>query len=159
MPPRKISPIACALKELTKEGGVAEEEKNAYKVLRDALQLVPDGPLSVYREVSAFLFGRAKESVKQRTLVVIDNLFRKSRDFRSVLCAELRDFVSRSCNRCESNIKEINKNPIALTAISLLGKWDQRFGELYPTLRAMARYYKETVKILEPAGTLRVNFL
>jgi hypothetical protein len=159
MPPRKLSPVTCALKELTKEVVGVEEGKNSYAVLKEILQLSPEGARSVYRELSAILFGRAKGSVKLRALDVFDNLFRKSRDFRSLICSELRDFVSRCCNRCEGNVKDINKNPIALFAISLLGKWDQQFGEIYPPLRAMARFYKETVKILGPTGTLRVSCL
>jgi hypothetical protein len=95
---------------------------------------VSDGRIFAYRR-----FG---------VLRVLDELFTKSRLFRDSMVEALEPSVSRICMGKPSNQAEILRNEIAVAFLHVLHNWDVRFGDYYPILRSMARYYRYALRLI-----------
>lgn len=150
-----VPQIVVAIKEALNKDLSAEETKALHRVIKGHLQAEDGAAESLYKLIiHAFNSWRHKEKSKKRALAILDFTFNRSKDFRLSVCSKLRELIRKCCNGCENNSRDINSNPLALQLFMRIHDWDRAFGNFYPELRAVARYYRESVKVLDAEGVL-----
>jgi len=123
------------------------------------------------REAAHYLLIDATESKSHisrlRALNVIDTLFNRSKEFRTIISARMKD-IARSAgllkccsdgvvSGCVSSSSTTSPKALCFTRehakiveekVKLyIELWDIRFGALYPSLRAVSRYFKESLHL------------
>lgn len=158
---RKRAPAASVLFEKVikdaMEKDLSEEEHMAMGVAtRDYLTTELGGAEFLYKLLmKAISSTRCAETKKLRALHIMGYVFLKSKDFRTIVSCELRSIIRMCCAGGESNAAAINSNPLAVKLFSCLHNWDTSFGSYYPELRSVARYYRESVRVLDSSGVSR----
>jgi hypothetical protein len=92
--------------------------------------------------------ARVPATKRLGVLRVMDDLFKKSRLFRDATVDALHSSIRKICLGKESNQAEILRNEVAVAFLHVLHNWDARFGEYYPLLNSMARYYRNAVRVI-----------
>ena len=139
------------------EKDLSDEENKAMRVaIRDYLTTEPGGAECLYKLLMKVVSSsRCAEGKKIRALHVMDFVFLKSKEFRGVASREMRGIIRTCCEGVETNAAAINSNALAVKLFSFLHNWDTSFGVFYPELRAVARYYRESVRVLDSTGVSR----
>lgn len=94
-----------------------------------------------------------KNNQKNKLVIIylIHSIFRISSKFRKEFCEHLSDFVTGIGLNSHDSLPISEAKNILLRVIA---EWDYEFGKLYPSLRATARYLKETLRL--PLPDIRV---
>ena len=95
---------------------------------------------------------RDADSKRKRVLLFLDYTFQKSKEFRSIVCSQLRPLIKKCCIGSEDNVSDINKDSVALQLFQYLYGWNAQFGAHYPELSTVYRYYTESVRVLNSDG-------
>ena len=90
--------------------------------------------------------------IKLRALDIINLIFLKSKEFRIIISKKLRELIRCCCNGFENNSRNILNNTLSTRLFTYIHHWDTRFGHVYPEVRTIARYYRESVPVLDENG-------
>lgn len=100
---------------------------------------------------------RKNGCVRMRSLYIINELFQRSKAFRKeisqnigviVACSGLLRGVSNELDN--SNLAGNYTTEIENKVKELIETWDSAYGALYPEIHAVARYFRETLKLSMP---------
>ena len=167
-----MSVADCLKKATNPPNPKKEEEVRDWKTVAESLlspikKLCKRGDASVLSEVFHYLsIDLARNSVisRYRALVVIETLFLRSSEFRNIVCSNIR-LVAKSGDLLKTeatsslptlsgNTKKVDLRTSLLELQTktkeIIDLWDVLFGDQYPTLRAMARYFRETLRLDMP---------
>ena len=120
------------------------------------------------REVARYLLLNLQHKawlVRIRTLNVIDALFVRSHLFRELICADIRavcdtgGLLGTSSAAAARNSVRARTGPerVSSRVKELLELWDLQYGNTLPSLRATARYLRESLRVQMPNLTRRAQ--
>lgn len=142
-----------AIKEAISKDQTSEETKSLHSAVRDHLTNEAGGADHFYGILFKILTNaRQSELKKLRALSITDYTFRKSKDFRGIVCRHLSTVVKACCGRAEHNAADILHSEVAKQLMRYIHEWDKKFGIHYQELRVIAKYYTESVRVLDTNG-------
>ena len=157
---------------LVKKATTPPKDGNLFEIAPDILQSIkteckknPDTIKEVFYYLSVDLCKRSGV-VRLRSLDVIDCLLHRSKSFRELVCADIKQIAtatgllsdSSSGNSSNSSLNSSSKTGIETShAEELVNKgkelieiWDHLYGDRHPQLRAIARYFRESLRLQMP---------
>ena len=111
--------------------------------------------LSAFHYLSVDL-KRKNGCVRMRSLYIINELFQRSKVFRKEVSQNITTVVSCSgllrslTNDVDGGIASSFAVEIENKVKELIETWDSTYGTLYPEIHAVARYFRETLKLQMP---------
>lgn len=100
---------------------------------------------------------RKNGCVRMRSLYIINELFQRSKVFRKEVAQNIGTIVncagllhSMSSTLDNSNLAASYRPELENKVKELIETWDSAYGKLYPEIHAVARYFKETLKLTMP---------
>lgn len=146
-----------------KEGNVLDVAGELLAPVKLACKSSADSTKAVFYYASMDLKKR-NGAVRIRALVLMDCLIHRSKQFRELICADVKQ-IARCMGLLPSDqgtsSKATNSDRYVAPATSyvaeleskgkeLIEVWDHLYGDRYPQLRAIARYFRETLRLDMP---------
>ena len=134
-----------------------EERKSLFTSIRECISSKEGGDEDIYKTLSKVIISnRYGDKDRDRALQLMDYVMKRSKLFRAVVCRDIRNLLHNCCKGYETDAQKINKSSTALHLIGLIHDWDVCFGTHYPELKVLARYYRESVPVLNSDGVCAI---
>lgn len=147
-----------------KDGDALEVAGDLLAPVKLACKSSADSTKAVFYYASIDLKKR-NGAVRIRALVLMDCLIHRSKQFRELVCADVKQ-IARCMGLLPSSdqsgsSKATNSDRFVAPATSYIAEleskgkelievWDHLYGDRYPQLRAIARYFRETLRLVMP---------
>lgn len=149
---------------LPKTGDVLDVDAQLLSPIKQACKSSADCIKEVFYYASMDMKKRSG-AVRIRALLLMDCLVHRSKLFRELVCADVKQIATcmgllnendLSASR-KSQASDRNVSPVTSYLVELENKgkelieiWDHLYGDRYPQLRALARYLRETLRLEMP---------
>ena len=148
-----LAKIVSATTAVPKSGDFRTVEDSLLAPIKTKCRTDPTSLDDVYHYLSVDL-SKKNGAVRYRALCVIDVLFQRSSAFRMIVANNIKTVVNcsgllDSCvhGQSSSSAPTSHGAEVQNKVKSLIEVWDADFGRKHPQIHAIARYFRETLKL------------
>lgn len=156
-----------------KDGDVLEVAGELLAPVKQACKSSADSTKAVFYYTSMDLKKR-NGAVRIRALVLMDCLIHRSKQFRELVCADVKQIAKcmgllpssdqGSSSKAQGNDRFVASATSYVVELERKGKeliemWDHLYGDRHPQLRAIARYFRETLRLDMPNILVRYDMV
>ena len=141
------------LRDATDREPSADETKAVRLAIKDFITSEAGGAEVLFRFILKAISNHRQTDLKRkRAIILMDYTFQKSKEFRGIVCSQLRPVIKKCCRGSEDNVSDINNDPVALYLLQCVHQWNALFGAHYAELSMVCRYYTESVRVMDAKG-------